>query len=71
MFRLGRLLSGGARGPGVFFIIPCVDIYEKIDLRVRNFNVPPQEVIMFWSYASCQVHLLDIYCLAIRIQLSY
>ena len=27
IFRLGRLLSGGARGPGVFFIIPCVDIY--------------------------------------------
>ena len=44
IFRLGRLLSGGARGPGVFFIIPCVDVYEKIDLRVRNFNVPPQEV---------------------------
>jgi len=45
IFRLGRLLSGGARGPGVFFIIPCVDIYEKIDLRVRNFNVPPQEIL--------------------------
>ena len=44
IFRLGRLLSGEARGPGVFFIIPCVDNYEKIDLRVRNFNVPPQEV---------------------------
>ena len=40
----GRLLSGGARGPGVFFIIPCVDIYEKIDMRVQNFDVPPQEV---------------------------
>ena len=31
----------------MFFIIPCVDIYEKIDLRVRNFNVPPQEVNFF------------------------
>merc|ERR1719430_37830 len=30
IFRLGRLLTGGARGPGVFFIIPCVDVYEKI-----------------------------------------
>ena len=40
----GRLLSGGARGPGVFFIIPCVDMYEKIDMRVQNFDVPPQEV---------------------------
>ena len=45
IFRLGRLLSGGARGPGVFFIIPCVDIFEKIDLRVQNFDVPPQEVL--------------------------
>ena len=46
IFRLGRLLSGGARGPGVFFIIPCVDIFEKIDLRIQNFDVPPQEVIL-------------------------
>merc|ERR1719242_2052608 len=45
IFRLGRVLSGGARGPGVFFIIPCVDIYEKIDLRVQNFDVPPQEIL--------------------------
>ena len=44
IFRLGRLLSGEAKGPGVFFIIPCVDNYENIDRRVRNFNVPPQEV---------------------------
>ena len=44
IFRLGRLLSGGARGPGVFFIIPCVDIYEKIDLRTATYEIPPQEV---------------------------
>ena len=46
MFRLGLLLSGGARGPGVFFIIPCVDIVEIVDMRVQVFNVPPQEVIV-------------------------
>ena len=46
IFRLGRLLSGGARGPGVFFIIPCVDVYEKIDMRTQTFDVPPQEVNM-------------------------
>ena len=44
MFRLGLLLSGGARGPGVFFIIPCIDIVEIVDMRVQVFNVPPQEV---------------------------
>ena len=46
IFRLGRLLSGGARGPGIFFIIPCVDSYTKVDMRVTTFDVPPQEVII-------------------------
>ena len=45
IFRLGRLLSGGARGPGVFFIIPCVDIYEKIDMRTATYEIPPQEIL--------------------------
>ena len=31
-------------GPGVFFIIPCVDVYEKIDMRSQTFEIPPQEV---------------------------
>ena len=44
IFRLGRLLSGGAKGPGVFFIIPCLDVYEKIDMRTATYDVPPQEV---------------------------
>ena len=46
IFRLGRLLTGGARGPGVFFVIPCVDVYEKIDMRSQTFEIPPQEVMM-------------------------
>ena len=45
IFRLGRLLSGGASGPGVFFIIPCMDIYVKIDMRTSTYEIPPQEVI--------------------------
>uniref|UniRef100_A0A0K0D2P1 PHB domain-containing protein n=1 Tax=Angiostrongylus cantonensis TaxID=6313 RepID=A0A0K0D2P1_ANGCA len=47
IFRLGRLLPGGARGPGIFFILPCIDSYKKIDLRVVSFDVPPQEVFFF------------------------
>ena len=35
---------GGAKGPGVFFIIPCVDIYQKIDMRTATYEIPPQEV---------------------------
>ncbi len=43
IFRLGRLV--GARGPGLFLIIPIFEGLVKIDLRVSVFDVPPQEVI--------------------------
>ena len=51
VFRLGRLRSGGAKGPGLFFIMPCVDSYKKVDLRTVSFDVPPQEVCnkMYWN----------------------
>ena len=29
---------------GMFFILPCIDSYQKVDLRVVSFDVPPQEV---------------------------
>ncbi|KAF7491135.1 Mechanosensory protein 2 [Sarcoptes scabiei] len=45
IFRLGRLVRGGARGPGIFFIIPCIDSYCKVDLRTVSFDVPPQEIL--------------------------
>ena len=44
IFRLGRLL-GGAKGPGLFFIVPCTDEYRQVDLRTRTFDVPPQEIL--------------------------
>ena len=43
IFRLGRLL--GAKGPGLFLIIPFVDRLVKVDLRVITMDVPSQEVI--------------------------
>jgi len=43
IFRLGRLI--GAKGPGLFLIIPFVDRMIKVDLRVVTMDVPPQEVI--------------------------
>ncbi|MCD6540295.1 slipin family protein [Candidatus Bipolaricaulota bacterium] len=43
IFRLGRLV--GAKGPGLFFIIPIVDKMVKVDLRTITLDVPPQEVI--------------------------
>ena len=43
VFRFGRLI--GAKGPGLFIIIPFVDRMVKVDLRVITMDVPHQEVI--------------------------
>ncbi len=43
IFRLGRLV--GAKGPGLFFVVPFIDQLIKIDLRVVTMDVPKQSLI--------------------------
>jgi len=43
IFTLGRLV--GARGPGLFLVVPFISRMFKVDLRIVTLNVPPQEVI--------------------------
>lgn len=43
IFRLGRVT--GAKGPGLFFIIPIIDRMQKVDLRTITLDVPAQEAI--------------------------
>jgi len=43
IFRLGRII--GAKGPGLFFLIPIVDRMIKISLRTTTMDIPTQEVI--------------------------
>ena len=43
IFRLGRFV--GAKGPGLFFIIPFIDRMVKVDLRTITLDVPAQEGI--------------------------
>lgn len=43
IFRLGRLV--GAKGPGIFILIPIIDKMVKVTLRMVTLDVPPQEVI--------------------------
>ncbi|KAG1663271.1 Stomatin-2 [Nymphon striatum] len=45
IFRLGRLLSGGPKGPGTFLVLPFIENYTKVDLRTLTFDVPPQEIL--------------------------
>src|SRR3712207_3963090 len=44
IFRLGRV-QGGAKGPGLFILLPFVDKMVKVDLRTVTMDVPPQDVI--------------------------
>jgi len=43
IFRLGRLV--GARGPGLFFVIPILESMNIVDLRTVTYDVPSQEVV--------------------------
>lgn len=43
IFRLGRLI--GAKGPGLFILLPFVDRMVKVDLRTITLDVPAQEAI--------------------------
>ncbi|MGH8935426.1 MAG: slipin family protein [Acidimicrobiia bacterium] len=43
IFRLGRVM--GAKGPGLFFIIPIVDRMVRVSLRTITMDIPPQDII--------------------------
>jgi len=43
IFRLGRLL--GAKGPGIFIILPILDQLRVVDLRLFTLDIPKQRII--------------------------
>jgi len=43
IFRLGRVI--GAKGPGLFLIIPIIDRMVKVNLQTVTADIPPQDVI--------------------------
>ncbi len=43
IFRLGRVI--GAKGPGLFILIPIIDRMVTIDLRTVTLDVPTQDII--------------------------
>ncbi len=47
VFRLGRLLQPprGPKGPGLVIIIPFIDRWERVSLRLVAMDVPPQDII--------------------------
>ena len=72
IFRLGRVIAG-AKGPGLFFIIPVVDeISHLIDQRVRVTDVTAEsaltrdtvpvdvDAIVFWTVWDAQKCVLEV-----------
>ena len=45
IFRLGRLIGGGIKGPGLIFLIPVIDKMVRVSLRTVVLDVPPQDII--------------------------
>ncbi|KAM7066221.1 stomatin-like protein 3 isoform 3-T3 [Acridotheres tristis] len=45
VFRLGRILSKKAKGPGLILVLPCTDTFIKVDLRTVTCKIPPQEIL--------------------------
>ena len=45
VFRLGKVKTDEEAGPGLLFIVPCIDDYVVVDKRVISFDVPQQEVL--------------------------
>ncbi|MEO6071494.1 MAG: SPFH domain-containing protein [Chitinophagaceae bacterium] len=45
VFRLGRVLNDGVKGPGLIILIPIIDKMVKVSLRTVVMDVPPQDVI--------------------------
>jgi regulator of protease activity HflC (stomatin/prohibitin superfamily) len=43
IFRLGRVM--GAKGPGLFFIVPIIDRMVKVNLQTITMDIPPQDII--------------------------
>jgi erythrocyte band 7 integral membrane protein len=43
IMRLGRI-NGGAKGPGLFWLLPCTDTIQVVDLRTLTFDIPPQGI---------------------------
>uniref|UniRef100_A0A3B4A0Y5 Podocin n=1 Tax=Periophthalmus magnuspinnatus TaxID=409849 RepID=A0A3B4A0Y5_9GOBI len=45
IFRLGRLIKGRVKGPGLFWIIPWLDEIQTVDLRTVCIDIEPQQVL--------------------------
>lgn len=46
---------------GIFFILPCIDNYARVDLRTRTYDIPPQEVTLTFIGTSIFKNMINIF----------
>lgn len=74
VFRFGRVT--GVRGPGPVFIIPILENYKKVDMRMVTMAIPMQEVITrdnvsAKTAAVCFFQVVDPYKVITKIEDPY
>lgn len=45
IFRLGRVIASGSKGPGLIILLPFIDKMVKVSLRTVVHDVPSQDII--------------------------
>ncbi|KAK7888601.1 hypothetical protein WMY93_024161 [Mugilogobius chulae] len=45
VFRLGHLLRGKPRGPGLLFFLPILDVCHIVDIRLKTLKIPLHTVV--------------------------
>ena len=46
LFSVGQILNCIYFCTGLILILPCIDVFVKVDLRTVTCNIPPQEVML-------------------------
>lgn len=74
VFRFGRVI--GVKGPGPTFIVPIIERYKKVDLRMVTMSIPMQEIITkdnvsAKTAAVCFFQVVDPYKVVTKIEDPY
>ena len=56
---------------GIFFVLPCIESYQKVDLRTITLGVPPQEVRKLHTLAMAATDFLSVSCPSSAIPNAY
>ncbi|KAJ8277500.1 hypothetical protein GJAV_G00075850 [Gymnothorax javanicus] len=62
ILRLGHLLPGRPRGPGLLFYIPLLDTCQKVDIRLKMLKVPSHTVVTK-DLVSTELSMVCYYCI--------